>query len=1039
MKSFRHLLAFVLSLSLAASSGAEQLKEARVTQVIRDVKLLPGQAEPRPAAVNDAVRPGTAVRTGEESRTELTFADLTIARLGANTIFSFDPGTRTIDLGGGAVLVRVPKNSGGAKVSTAAVTAAITGTTMLAEYHANKVYKFVMLEGTARICRVREGENISASKRVEECVDLGPGQMLAGIPGEPLGEPVAVDLKALVASSKLLEDFGPLGSEDLIQQEIQAQENAASPPQPIAYNQDPTQQNDAVDQRIAAEPSASPSPSPSPSATPAPTPSEFGPPVVITSSNPYVIDATTAIQTDPTITTGGVIDFGKIYRGPSIDGPASSYFFGSTSSFDTASGFDVQIDSPGAVFKFLALVLAGNPAVSTVGGQNVLALISVGDITSNAPGGALTFAGLEGLLFATQNGSINLGSAISFAGLRDLTFYARGAGSNLSLGSAISTSESLHLYSQGAVLINGAISSGNFTSYSGGDFVTGSNGSVTAGGISVTSLGNIAFEANRFSAGAFSNISLSLNASGMLTVDARNGQAIFNNAGLVNLNGDTITFLADNPFTITFTLNGPSTITAGSGGINASSIDFLTSGLTPLNFISAGSITAHSIGTSGLVVGTVAANGGSLTLTGTTSTFYTLISGEVSALTSINIGGNAIVVNMTAGTTIDVNGLLSAFGAITAGGNITATTLDVSEGGVTTTGSVIVGAGGIRPFVVGPGGAAKESFITADTIVSPNGIDFSGNQFDGIDGLSSGGRLTLNARTLLFDSNGGIGDVNFDGADVNGFPNGGPSAAGNGGIFIANATGDITVNSVIEATSGLQDASSAPTGNGGTVTLHSTGGRVSVNSLIEVSANDNSGPAMVHRSASGGNITVQSDLSDGTAISIGSSAQLLSLLNANAAGPGGMIILRATGASSTVEIDNSNGSIVADRGLVDIRNLGDGGGINLTNANIFADVIKIGALGANGALTITGGTISADTILRLYAGGSNGSIIFAGNVTLSSQSTATLIAANSVTILNGFVVMIGGPDPAFVFTNFANYMGSGGNNSTLSKSCVMNF
>src|SRR4029077_12794741 len=60
---------------------AEEFEQARVTQVINDVKLLPNQAAPRPAAVNDEVKHGTAVRTGADSRTELTFADLTITRL----------------------------------------------------------------------------------------------------------------------------------------------------------------------------------------------------------------------------------------------------------------------------------------------------------------------------------------------------------------------------------------------------------------------------------------------------------------------------------------------------------------------------------------------------------------------------------------------------------------------------------------------------------------------------------------------------------------------------------------------------------------------------------------------------------------------------------------------------------------------------------------------------------------------------------------------------------------------------------------------
>src|SRR5438552_4876455 len=84
--------------------AAEQ-KQARVTEVIHDVRLLAAQAAARPAAVNDTVREGTAVRTGTDSRTELLFMDQTLARLGANTVFSFGGSVRTYDLGSGAILM----------------------------------------------------------------------------------------------------------------------------------------------------------------------------------------------------------------------------------------------------------------------------------------------------------------------------------------------------------------------------------------------------------------------------------------------------------------------------------------------------------------------------------------------------------------------------------------------------------------------------------------------------------------------------------------------------------------------------------------------------------------------------------------------------------------------------------------------------------------------------------------------------------------------------------------------------------------------
>jgi hypothetical protein len=116
-----------LAIWLPNPVGAEELKEAKVTQVIQDVKLLPSNAAPKPAAVNDNVRQGTAVQTGVQSRSELTFKDQTITRLGEKTIFSVGEGARTIELSSGQFLLYAPKKAGGAKIKAGAVTAAITG------------------------------------------------------------------------------------------------------------------------------------------------------------------------------------------------------------------------------------------------------------------------------------------------------------------------------------------------------------------------------------------------------------------------------------------------------------------------------------------------------------------------------------------------------------------------------------------------------------------------------------------------------------------------------------------------------------------------------------------------------------------------------------------------------------------------------------------------------------------------------------------------------------------------------------------------
>ena len=120
-------LAFALAGGFPSKISADELKEAKVTQVIQDVRVIPSNAAARPAAVNDTVRQGTAVQTGVQSRSELTFKNQTITRLGEKTIFNVGEGARTIDLGSGQFLLCVPKKAGGAKVKMGPVTAAITG------------------------------------------------------------------------------------------------------------------------------------------------------------------------------------------------------------------------------------------------------------------------------------------------------------------------------------------------------------------------------------------------------------------------------------------------------------------------------------------------------------------------------------------------------------------------------------------------------------------------------------------------------------------------------------------------------------------------------------------------------------------------------------------------------------------------------------------------------------------------------------------------------------------------------------------------
>ena len=99
-----------------------------------------------------------------------------------------------------------------------------------------------------------------------------------------------------------------------------------------------------------------------------PTPSKYGTPEPIASPVPYVISSATTIETDPTITTNGVTNYGKIYRGPTEDGPVSAWLFTATSPFDTQIAIDSFFIDPNhlplAALKFLALRLTGNPTIT---------------------------------------------------------------------------------------------------------------------------------------------------------------------------------------------------------------------------------------------------------------------------------------------------------------------------------------------------------------------------------------------------------------------------------------------------------------------------------------------------------------------------------------------------------------------------------------------------------------------------------------------------------------------------------------------------
>jgi FecR protein len=207
----------MFAISLPICTRGASLKEARVTAIIRDVHLVPTNAAPQPALLNDELREGGVVQTGGDSRAELTFGNRAIARLNANSLFNFKRKS-DCDLIQGAALIQAPKGVNAVRIHAAGVALAISGATAVIE-HQPGVFKVLVLEGTGRLYRPGHlGDSVLAQ----------PGQMLFGNPNAALSDPVDFDVDRFVKTCRLIRDFPPLQSEKLIAAASQQQQRAKS-------------------------------------------------------------------------------------------------------------------------------------------------------------------------------------------------------------------------------------------------------------------------------------------------------------------------------------------------------------------------------------------------------------------------------------------------------------------------------------------------------------------------------------------------------------------------------------------------------------------------------------------------------------------------------------------------------------------------------------------------------------------------------------------------------------------------------------------
>jgi hypothetical protein len=918
---------------------AAQLQEARVSQVIQDVRVLEPHGAPRPAVVNAKVTQGMGVRTGVESRAELTFTDLTLTRLGANTIFSFKQGARELDLTSGAVLLEIPPKAPAVKINTAAVTAAITGGTAL--FATGPPTKFMVLEGIG---------TFYPNGHPERAATLHGGEMMTMTASGRMTKPEKFDVKLVLKTSRLIKDFPPLENLPLVMSVVDLQlaeqqlaalnsqalardlvdvigttdQNANSNPVVLVSTSNPT-----PPPVTPTPPPITPTPPPitptPPPPTPTPsasgTPIKFGTPSTISSPNPYLITSNTVITTDPSITTNGVTDYGKIYRGRSVDGPISAWAFGSTSAFDTASGFDDLIgDNSGAAFKFAALELTGDPIIDTTNGEINLGLIAVNGITSGGPGGVLTFSGIRDLLLATQNGSISLGPEISFSGLHELMIYARGSSSDLALGSDISTTSRVRLFAERDMSLTSSITTDDLYAFVGRNISISGAGAIHAPTISLFAGQNLNWS------GQISD-ETAINSNGNVTIFAGQTINVANDLTIIRRNGG---------------------ITSGLGIILDAGTDLLVGGnlsiATDISNLTAGANIEVLTGRNLTV-------GGSLAL----QTSTTAQSGT-GANIDLNVGGNLTAADLFLGVEMAVQAPQESGENVTLFvGNNLVTHNDSNSGGIDleiiTPVQQTVNSGGNLLLSVGndlttDAGGDTTLFINNNINEIVNGANIL---------AAIGGNLTANNLTLELLNNGG--------------------EIGTGGIVSLTVGGNLTTHGAaifdIENSGGIMDQSTA---------IGVTAGNLSANSLT--AQIDNRGGGVIGGAGGviamsvAGNANIANDATVAFYGSDGAAASAI-LINGGNYNVGGTFLTYMDGNGS---ITFNNASAHAD--VLKAGVFGANGVLNIGGGNLSADtILKLYAPGSNGQLNF---------VSNVTLGGNSTKILAANSVTIFDNVVVTI-------------------------------------------------
>ena len=217
----RILLVLLMFAGHLTALRARPFEQAEVTKAVNIVSLLP---QDKRAVRGDVVKGNTGLKTGNDSRAELQFPDLTITRVGSNSLFRFIVGTREIVLDSGTMLFSAPEGAGGGKVQAGAITAAVTGSDFM-----------ISNVGRVKVICLSHKVTVYLTANPKIRAELLPGQML-DIRPETTGavrrmpRVTTINLGTLLTTSKLSEagGFRPLPSQSILVQNTNRQAKAFS-------------------------------------------------------------------------------------------------------------------------------------------------------------------------------------------------------------------------------------------------------------------------------------------------------------------------------------------------------------------------------------------------------------------------------------------------------------------------------------------------------------------------------------------------------------------------------------------------------------------------------------------------------------------------------------------------------------------------------------------------------------------------------------------------------------------------------------------